>query len=309
MYDVVIIGGGPAGLTAAIYAARFNLKTIIIGGLPGGLITETPKICNWPGEPAISGADLATRMVAHVNSLEVPMIYSLASEITKTEKGFLIKTADGSDYESLSVIYTLGTQHRHLGLPAEERLKGRGVTYCATCDAIFYRGKVTAVAGGGNSAFTAAIYLAEICPKVYLINAKDKPKAEKVLLDEAKRHENIVLLNGTNITDMEGEEKLKALKLDRPFEGSDRLEVDGLFVEVGLIPNTELAAKAGAMLDKKGYVQVAPDMSAGMPGFFAAGDVTSGSAGFRQIITAAAEGAIAANSAYMWVMKAHNPST
>jgi thioredoxin reductase (NADPH) len=302
-FDVLIVGAGPAGLSAAIYAKRYNLQVAIIGAVPGGLMTESHAICNWPGEPEIAGWELAKKMSDHATSFGAVLVPELALQIERVGSDWQVTTAGGRQLLAPTILYALGNEHRHLGLSAEDRYKGKGVAYCATCDAMFYKGKITAVVGGGNSAITAALYLADLCPQVYVINRGATWRGEPAWLSQMQARSNIIPIMNTNVVDLVGEPKLNTVVLDKEFNGSTSLAAEGLFVEIGLVPKTELFTALGGVLDEWGQIMVGEDMSTNLPGFFAAGDVTNGSHRFRQIITAAAEGAIAADSIYNWLQK------
>jgi thioredoxin reductase (NADPH) len=297
-YDLLILGAGPAGLTAQIYAARFNLKSAIIGGVVGGLMVEPHKICNWPGENGISGADLTKKILEHVKDLKSEIIIDLAETITKVADGWQVATKAKKTFTARALLLALGTDHKKLNVDGEERLKGRGVTYCATCDAQFYKGKTVGVAGGGNSAMTAALYLADICEKVYLIYRYDSLKGEQVWLDEVNHRPNIIQIKNTSITALVGEAKLEKIMLDQPFDGASEVAAAGIFIEVGIKPKVDLFAAAGGEVDEKGRVKVKTDQTTNLPCVWAAGDITVGSNGLRQILTAASEGAIAAENIY-----------
>ncbi|NCN25056.1 hypothetical protein COT94_00920 [Candidatus Falkowbacteria bacterium CG10_big_fil_rev_8_21_14_0_10_37_14] len=297
-YDLLILGAGPAGLSAAVYALRYNLNTAILGGVPGGLMMETHKICNWPGEKEITGFELSTKMKEQAESLGCHFIYDQATGLTKNDSGWQIATQSGETYQAKVIIYSLGTEHRHLGLPVEEKFKGKGVSYCATCDAMFYKGKATAVIGGGNSAMTAALYLADLCPKVYLITRGPKLKGEVAWMNDVVKKNNIIHITETQVVDLLGETKLEKIVLDKAFEDSKELVIEGLFVEIGLNPRTELFKQIGGEVNEINQIKVNADMSTNLLGMLAAGDATNGSNGFRQIVTAVSEGAIAADTAY-----------
>lgn len=302
-FDLLILGAGPASFSASIYALRYNLTTAIIGGVAGGLMMESHKICNWPGEPAIIGYELAGKMQKHAEGLGAKLIIDLAETVEKVDNLWKVVTKSGKEYWAKTIIYALGTEHKHLNIPAEEKFKGRGVTYCATCDAMFYRGKKTAVVGGGNGAMTAALYLADICPEVYLIVRGRELKGEVVWMNEVKKKENIKVIFENNVVDLAGADRLEKIILDNGVNGEKEIMVEGLFVEIGLAPNTHLFKTMGGELDDWSRIKVNADMSTNLSGVFAAGDVTNGSNGFRQILTAAAEGSIAADSAYNYIKR------
>ncbi|MEI6378950.1 MAG: FAD-dependent oxidoreductase [Candidatus Falkowbacteria bacterium] len=302
-FDLLIVGAGPAGLTAAIYALRYNMRVGIIAGIPGGLMMEAHKISNWPGEKEIAGYELSQKMKDHAESFGAKFIYELAAGIAKLDNGWQVTTSTGAKYQAPTLLYSLGTEHRHLDIPAEAKFKGKGVSYCATCDAMFYKGKNTGVVGSGNSAMTAALYLAELCPKVYIFNRSNAWKGEVAWQLEVDKRPNIIKVMETNIVDMAGDEHLAGVVLDKEYNGSKEVALEGLFVEIGLLPKTEMFKALGGEVDEWNYIKVGPDMSTNLPGLFAAGDTTNASNRFRQIVTAAAEGSIAADGAFNYFQK------
>lgn len=295
-YDLIIIGAGPAGLTSAIYAARYNLKVLVIGSLPGGLASEAHKVCNFPTYETITGFELTHKMVEQVQNMGVEIKHEVVEDLQKIESGFEIKT-NKETYSTKKLILATGTKHRRLGLSREAELLGKGVSYCATCDAGFYKDKIVSVVGGGNAALTAALLIAQFASKVYIIYRRDKfYKAEPAWVKEVEKTENIEVMFESNVTKLLGEEKLESLEINE----RDELKSDGLFVEIGSTPQTELAEKLGINLDE-GYIEVDKQMKTNVQGVFSAGDVTNNS--LKQIITACGEGAIAAFSAYEEIAK------
>lgn len=297
-YDLLIIGLGPASLTAQVYALRYNMKVLAIGSVPGGLMMESHKICNWPGEPGISGADLTKKMTDQLAAMQAETLIDEVRTVSGQLGDFTVTTRSGKSFNSKLLLIATGTKHSHLGLDKEDFYYGRGITYCATCDAMFYKGLVTAVAGGGNSAITAALYLSELCPQVYLICRGTELKGETTWINEIKAKPNVTLITQTNVIALAGDKKLETITLDRDFQGSSDLAVSGLFVEIGSKPRNELFLSLGGQVDSFGFVQVNADMSTNLPGVFAAGDLTNSSNNFRQIATAVGEGSIAADSAF-----------
>ena len=302
-FDMLIVGAGPAGLTAAIYALRYNMSVGIIAGIPGGLMMEAYKISNWPGEQEIAGYELSQKFKDHAESFGAKFIYELATKLEQAGNGWQVTTSSGAQYQSTTLLYTVGTEHRHLGIPAEDKFRGKGVSYCATCDAMFYKGKNTSVVGSGNSAMTAALYLAEVSPKVYMFNRGKAWKGEVAWQLELDKRPNIIKVMETNIVDLKGEERLSAVVLDKEFQGSAEVALEGLFVEIGLLPKTEIFKSLGGEVDEWNYIKVGPDMSTNLPGLYAAGDATNASNHFRQIVTAAAEGSIAADGAFTYLQQ------
>jgi thioredoxin reductase (NADPH) len=297
-YDVIILGAGAAGMTASIYTSRFKLKNLLIGDILGGTTTEAHKIFNWPGEPGISGFELMNKMSAHVKDSGGEIMSDTVIDIVKEADGFSIKTKSNKVITAKRLIITAGTKHRRLNLPREEELAGRGVSYCATCDALFFQNKRVALTGGGNSVISASLYLADIAEKVFVICRGVALKGEPLWREELLKRSNVTLIYNTNITRLIGQEKLEALELDQEYDGSNTLAVDGLFVEIGLVPQSDLAKKLGATIDEFGYILVNKDMSTNIEGLYAAGDSTNASNNFHQIVTACGEAAVAAESVY-----------
>lgn len=301
--DLAIIGSGPAGLTASVYAARYKIDHVLIGELPGGLMTSSHKICNYPSETEITGMELTQKMADHVEALGVTHLLETVITITKDGDRFVVALTGGKTIKAKTVLLATGTKHKHLGLPDETRLTGKGISYCATCDAMFYRGKTVAVAGGSDAANTAALYLAEIAGKVYQIYRGKELRGETAWIDQIKKNPKIEVLFETNITELVGENKLESVRLDKPSAGADGLKLDGLFVEIGSDPDMTLIKELELETDAKGYIVTATDQTTSVPGVWAAGDITTNSDGFRQIITACSEGAIAAQSIFKQLQK------
>lgn len=305
IYDLVIIGAGPAGYTASIYASRYKLNNLIIGEMRGGVITESHKVCNFPTEEEISGLELAVKMQNHAKSLGASEIFGRVTKIEKSDDKFVISTAD-KIVEARTVIFATGLERRRLDAPGEKALIGKGVAYCATCDAMFFRNKVVAVIGGGDAATTAAIYLAEVATKVYQIYRGSELKGETAWIELAERNDKIELILNTNVVEIHGEAKVESITLDQEHHGKKELVVDGVFVEIGSIPKTELSSSLGVESSESGYILVDGAQSTNVPGVYAAGDITTASNGFKQVITACSEGAVAAESIYKFLQQKKN---
>ncbi|MHC4712405.1 MAG: NAD(P)/FAD-dependent oxidoreductase [Planctomycetota bacterium] len=293
-FDVAVIGSGMAGLTAAIYCLRFKLKTCVFSRELGGIITESALVENWPGETAISGLDLMERVRGHAESLGAAMIFTEVASVGGSAGHFTLETSDGKSKKVRAVILALGSKRRKLGVPGEAEFAGRGVSYCATCDAFFFRGKTVAVVGGSDSAAASAELLARMAEKVYILYRREKLRAEPIRVERLEGAANVEVLTNTKVREIVGEEKVSAVVL----EDGGRLAVDGVFVEVGFEPATEMAAKAGVRLDESGFIATDEGCRSSVAGIYAAGDVTTGSNRLRQLVTAAAEGAIAAESLF-----------
>ena len=302
-YEVIIIGLGPAGCTAGIYATRFGLKTLVIGKEPGGQANEAYEVDNYPGMLRVKGMEIMNRFREQTKELGAEIIYTDVVDVKKKGDGFLVKTESG-EYEAKSLIIATGAKKRRLDIPGENELRGRGISYCGTCDAPFYKGKTVVVVGGGSSAVMTALMLTEHAKKIYLAYRKcrNDMRAMPAWVTSAETNPKIEMVFNAVPRRIEGSSLVEAMVFER--EGKTlRLKVEGVFVEIGSIPQTELAQKLGVVLEKTGKIRVGHDMATSVRGVFAAGDVTSGSADFEQIIIAAAEGANAARSAYKHVRK------
>ncbi|HEX8974238.1 MAG TPA: FAD-dependent oxidoreductase [Patescibacteria group bacterium] len=302
-FDIAIVGAGPAGLSASVYASRYGLKNVIIGGIAGGAASQTHEIGNWLGTKNVAGFQFAQDAMEHAKSLEAQMETALVDEITEENGMFTLFLSNGKKIEARSIILAMGTKHRHLGVPGEKEFSGKGVSYCATCDGFFYRGKTVAVVGGNDSAAGAAVYLADIAEKVYVIYRGEKLRCESFWMNAIEKNPKVKVLYNTNIKEIKGAEKLEEVELDSPHEGSETLKIDGVFVEIGADPNVDLAKDLEIEVDADGYIVVQPDGKTSRKGVWAAGDITTGSNKFKQIVTAAAEGAIAAQSIQKYLAK------
>ncbi|MEZ0394384.1 MAG: FAD-dependent oxidoreductase [Desulfurococcaceae archaeon] len=305
-FDVVVVGGGPAGLTAALYSARYGLRTVVITKDVGGYMSEAPLVDDYPGLPEIAGSSLAKRFADHVAKYGVPIEIGEVVNVERDGAYWVVETGDGRTWRGKAVIMAVGSKKRKLGVPGEDEFSGRGVSYCATCDGPLFRGKVVAVVGGGNSALTSALYLAKLCSRVYLIHRRNEFRALDVYVKEARNAGNIVMLLNTVVKEIIGDEKVRGIKVANVVTGEETvLEVDGVFVEIGLEPPREFFERIGLEVDESGHANVNVDMSTNLPGIFVAGDAAGGPHKYRfeQILTAAAEGAIAADSAFKYILK------
>ncbi len=299
--DLLIIGGGAAGMTAAIYAVRYNLKTVLVSKDFGGQILNTGEIENWPGSKKIMGPELAQNYEEHARSLGAELVSAFVESLKKVDGGFEAFTDSGDEYSRIiakSVILTSGANHRHLGVKGESEFSGRGVSYCATCDGPFFRNKVTAVIGGGDAAIGGALDLANNASKVYVIHRRADFRAKPGNVDKAKANPKIEFILDTNLTEIKGSTKVEAVTLDKPYNGSTELKLDGVFIEVGFVPENTLAKGLGVEITDTGYIKVTEDQSTNVEGLYAAGDVTTASNRFAQLVTAASEGAIAAEAVF-----------
>ena len=303
-YDTIIVGGGPAGLTAAIYAARYMLDTVVITEEIGGQIAEAGWVENYPGFPRILGSELVKRFVDHVKRYKVPIILDTVVDVKREGDVFHVATKRGVTYKGYTVIIAVGVKRRRLNVPGEAELRGRGVSYCAPCDAPLYRDRVVAVVGGGDSAASAALLLAEYASRVYMIHRRDRLRVQPIYEKLLRENPKIEVLYNKLVTRIIGKDRVEAVELrDRTTGETSLLRVDGVFVEIGSEPPRELAEKIGLETDEEGYIKVGPDQSTNIPGIFAAGDCTNAMNKYRQVITAAAQGAVAADSAYNYLVK------
>ena len=295
MYDILIVGGGPAGLTAAIYAARAG-KTVAVleRETPGGQIVSAPLVENYPGILSISGAELAQKMTEQAKSLGAELLSAEATGLSKTQNGFLVSCADGA-LEARTVILATGASHRKLGLSQEDALTGCGISYCAVCDGAFYDGAGVAVVGGGDTALQDALFLANTCRSVTLIHRREAFRASAMLVSRAEKQENIRLLRSRTVQRLiRSEDALQGVELLHTETGqTERLNVDGLFIAVGQAPQS--APFLDAIAAEDGYYLAGEDTKTSLPGVFAAGDGRKKQV--RQLTTAVSDGAAAALAA------------
>ena len=304
-YDALVVGAGPAGATAALYLARFGLQVAIVEKLaPGGLLLQTFEIENYPGFPkGIKGYELADALAAHLDSYD--NITRIRNEITlfKAEENKKIFLIDGEWISASTAIIASGVRFRKLGLPNEDRLLGKGISYCALCDGNFFRGQPIAVVGGGNSAIEESLHLAKIVSHVCLIHRRDEFRAAPVFLSRLKTLPNVTLKFSSVITRLHGEHQLEGVTIKRIHEGTEEfLPVNGLFVFIGFEPAAGFFPPE-LKLDQSGFIETDTEMRTSLPGIFAAGDIRSKLC--RQVVTAVGDGATAALSAYTYLEHQH----
>lgn len=300
-YDLLIIGAGPAGLTAGLYAGRYRIKALVMGALVGGLMTEAFKVCNYPGVEEISGLELTEKMKSQVLDLGMEIKEDEVGSLKKEGDWFRVKTQSGEEFLAQTLLLATGTRHRKLELPDEEKFLGRGISYCATCDGPLFKDKIVAVVGGSNAAVTAALFLAEVADQVFLIYRKDKLRAEPIWVEELEKKDNLETIFNTNVIGMKGQKNLEEIQLDRAYQGKKELKVDGLFLEIGTVPSAALSQPLAVETDENGFIKVDQSGETNIPGVWAAGDITTGSDKFMQIVTACGEGAVAARSIYLYL--------
>lgn len=298
MYDIIIVGAGPAGLTAAIYARRASKKTLVLEATTyGGQIINTLDIENYPAEEKITGVELAKKFYNQAKNLGAEIEFEKVVEIVDNGATKIVKTED-DEYEAKAVIIATGTEVRKLGLKNEEKLTGRGVSYCATCDGAFYKGKTVAVAGGGSGALYEASYLSNIVEKLYLIHRRDEFRGEDALVRELEEKGNVEFVLGANVTGIIGDDRLEKIEVTKNDGEKLELLVDGLFVAIGREPkNKEIAPFLN--FDDAGYIDAGENCKTNIEGIFVAGDNRTKST--RQIVTATADGAVAASAAVRFV--------
>ena len=306
VYDVIIVGQGAAAFSAGMYAARYQLKPLIVGAMFGGETATGGLIENYPGYPEIDGFDLMMKFREHAEKYGVPIIDDKLVKATRIGDGFEMVGDSGDTYRGRSIILAVGRERRSLWLDHEVDWTGRGVSFCSTCDAPLHRGNTVAVVGGGDSAVKGAVLISKYADKVYIIYRKNsftRPEAANLAnLDEA---DNVVRLFDTNVVELIGSDKagLEAIRLDRAHDGNDVLTVDGLFIEIGADPRKDLAVQLGANVNDLDEVVVDKYMQTNVPGLLAAGDLTDASGDLKQTITAAAQGSLAATAAYDYVSR------
>lgn len=300
MYDIVIVGAGPAGLTAAVYARRAGKSVLILDkGAFGGQITFSPKVENYPGFESISGSQLADKMVEQVLSQGADVEVENVIEVKDGKDLKTVVTEDGNEFEAKAVILACGAKHRHLGLDGEERFIGDGISFCAVCDGAFYQNKTVALIGGGNSALQEAILLAETCKKVYVVQNLDFLTGEARLQEILKNRGNVEIITGTVVTEIADTEVFSAITVEKTATGEkSTLSIDGMFVAIGLEPENG-AFEALAELDTAGYFDSGEDCTTKTNGIFVAGDCRKKAV--RQVATACSDGAIAAISACRYI--------
>lgn len=291
MYDIIVVGAGPAGLTAAIYARRANKKVLVFEAKSyGGQIVNANLVENYPGFKSISGFDLATSMYDQAVNLGAEIKFEMVKKITK-EKEVI---TDSGTYSAKAIILATGAENRRLNLPEEVDYIGKGISYCATCDGNFYKGKDVAIVGGGNTALEDALYLANICNKVYLIHRRETFRGEDKYVEQINLSDNIELILNSNVVDINGEDRLDSIVVKNNDGTLRTLEVSGLFIAVGQQPKNELFADV-IELDEKGYIKAHDEVYTTCEGIYVAGDTRSKE--LKQLTTAVADGSLAATIA------------
>ncbi|MFX0078705.1 MAG: NAD(P)/FAD-dependent oxidoreductase [Candidatus Hermodarchaeota archaeon] len=298
LYDTAIVGGGVTGLAAAMYAGRMKLKTILIGFPPGGVIATTDWIENYPGFISLSGKELADKITAHAKEYDIELMQDNVTDVNKENGVFSVHTAFGQ-YRSKTVIFSTGTHYRKLEVPGADIYEGKGVQFCGLCDGPMFQNKTLAVVGGGDSAAKEGLILTQWAQRIYIIVRGDRLKAEPINLERVNQSQKITLILNTNVTGIEGGERVEKVLLDKAFLGNKELAVQGVFIAIGSVPLSDLAKKLGVNTNPKGEIVINRQTETNIKGVFAAGDVTDTE--FKQAITGVAEGVLAVYQAYKYI--------
>lgn len=303
-FDVIVVGAGPAGLSAALYSSRYGLRTLIISKTVGGKVNFAPLVDDYLGLPETPGSTLVEKYVKHVSKYNVPIIIDEVVNVFNRSGRWFVEAKSNGEFQTYVVILCLGTVNRKLNVPGEDEMLGKGVSYCATCDGPLFKDKTVAVVGGGNSAIVSALYLSNLASQVYLIHRRGSFRAFKTYIDRVTVNPKVKVLYNTVVTEIKGTDRVEAIKVKNTATGEENeINVNGVFIEIGSEPPKEFFQRIGVEVDENGYAKVKPDMSTNLPGVFAAGDCAGGPCKYRfeQISTAIAEGAVAADAAFKYV--------
>lgn len=302
MYDLIIIGAGPAGLSAAVYGRRAGLELLVIEQTPmgGGQVVDTYEVDNYLGMPGINGFDLAQKFRGHADGLGAVFLSGRVTAVRDEGDFKVVETADGASYEARTLILAGGAEHAKLGVPGESEFRGQGVSYCATCDGAFFKKRDVAVVGGGDVAVEDAVYLSRFCRKVYLIHRRDSLRAAKSLQEKLFSCENVEVIWNSTLQRIQGTDLVEGVCIRQNGEDTEReLAVEGVFIAVGMRPNTEIY-RGTADCDESGYLLAGEDCATSVPGIFAAGDIRTKA--LRQIVTAVSDGACAVASVERYLL-------
>ncbi|QGR19912.1 thioredoxin-disulfide reductase [Stygiolobus azoricus] len=301
-FDLIIVGLGPAAYSAALYAARYMLKTLVIGETPGGQLTEAGEVDDYLGLIGINAQDMIKVFNKHIEKYNVPVILDHVESFRKDGDEFVVKAKKKGEFKAKSIILAIGVKRRKLNVPGEAEFTGRGVSYCSICDAPLFKNRIVAVIGGGDSALEGAEILSRYATKVYLIHRRDEFKGQPIYLENIKAKPNVEIILNTVVTEIKGDKLVKSIVTKNVKTGETKeLNVNGVFVEIGFEPPTDFARANGLETDTMGYIKVDEWMRTNIQGVFAAGDCTGMWLGFRQVITSAAQGAVAAHSAFRYL--------
>ncbi|MEM2143051.1 MAG: FAD-dependent oxidoreductase [Candidatus Thorarchaeota archaeon] len=299
MYDLIVIGSGVTGYATAMYAARLDLSTLVIGDTDGGTITLTDDVANYPGFIQLTGKELAEKIKSHAKSYPVDMESGTVTDVFRGSNNLFYVVTDKKTFLAKSLVLATGVKERELQVEGHDKYRNRGVSYCALCDAPLYKDKTVAVIGGSDSAAKEALLLSKYCRKVYIVYRGKKIRPEPVNARRIMQSDNIEIINEANVVEIMGDNSVRAVRLDRAYNGSDVLPLDGVFVAIGWIPKSDLAKRLGVALNDRGEIMIDRTGRTNVPGVFAAGDVTDSE--FKQAITGVAEGVHAAYQAYRYV--------
>jgi len=299
LYDFAIIGSGVTGYGAAMYGARLEMRTVVVGHEEGGTITLTDEVSNYPGFIELTGTELAEKLKEHALDYPVHLESGRVIDLFRCDEGCFYLVTESRTYLSRTVLIATGMEDRELDVPGHEEFRNRGVSYCALCDGPIFRDKAVAVVGGSDSAAKEALLLTKYCSKVYIIYRGDKIRPEPINAERVEKSDKIEVITNTNVSEILGDRSVSGVKLDNPYNGSDTLKVDGVFIAIGGIPNSELAKKIGVKVNDKDEIIINRKSKTNVEGVFAAGDVVDTE--FKQAITGVAEGVHAAYQAYRYV--------
>jgi len=308
-YDLIIVGAGVAGMTASIYASRYKINHLIFGEISGGQGMEALQVENYPGYVSVPGPELMQKFIEQVKHYGVEIKQEKVGGLAKIEGGFEAKTDKGK-YQAKTLILAMGATFRHLNIPGEDEFLGKGVSYCASCDAPLFKEKTVVMIGGGNAAVTGAIHVSAFAKKVFIIHRRDQYRAEPAWVEKMRQTDKVEEVLSNEVKAIKGKDRVEAITLAKPYKGSQDLKVDGVFIEVGQVPSSALANQLGVELDERSYVKANPGMGTNIPGVFAAGDLAAIQGGilFRQFVTATSDGARAAASVYQYLHKGAMPA-
>jgi thioredoxin reductase (NADPH) len=299
VYDLVVIGAGVTGYAAAMYAARLSMSCIVIGETEGGKITLTDDVANYPGFAQLTGKELAEKLKTHALGYPVDTESGKVEDLFRNKEGLFYVVTGNKTFLAKSVLIATGMKDRELEVPGHNEFRNKGISYCALCDGPLFKDKVVAVVGGSDSAAKEALLLGRQCKKVYMIYRGERIRPEPINGARVEKEPKIQIITGTNVTAIQGDQSVKSVKLDKPFDGSSTLSVQGVFISIGGIPVSDLTKKLGVALNQKGEIIIDRSSRTNVPGVFAAGDVADTE--FKQAITGVAEGVHAAYQAYRYV--------
>jgi len=305
LYDIIIVGGGVSGFSAAMYSGRLAMKPLLFGDLMGGIITTTDEVSNYPGFKKLTGIELADKIKEHAEEYDIWVEHNKIVKVEKLKSHFKVKSEDGKMFKSKTILFATGSKWRKLGVPGEEEFANKGVHYCALCDSFAYKNKVTAIIGGSDTAAKDALVLAQAGKKVYMIYRGEKIRPEHVNLIKIEnmiKKGKIEIINNTNVVEIKGDSNgVTHIILDKYYKGSKEFQLDGVFIAIGHIALSDLAKDLGVKLNKKGEIKINRTSETNVPGVYAAGDV--GDTVFKQAITGVAEAVLASYSAYEHISK------